>query len=519
MAWETRFTDPLSVFIFLGLLMTVGCGGSSTPASEASRVRLTEGTVVATGNPLVAQYTISTPAPASVVVKFGRDLSYPLSTSPQTTSAAGGTATILVAGMQQDTPYHMRAIVTYSDGSQQFDGDHVFQTGTIPSDRIPTMKVTTANGSSPSPGVELMGLTIGARNQFLALATDPAGNVIWYYDYDPNLGIPQPIKLLPNGHMLMVLYLQGSPGGTVREIDLAGNVIHQFDYNQLSQNLHNAGYNLQIFSIDHDFVLLPNGHLLLLVSDTRTFTDLPGYPGQTVVTGNAIVDLDPNYNPVWVWDAFDHLDVNRHPTLFPDWTHANALIYSQDDGNLLLSLRHQSWVLKIDYQNGNGSGDVIWKLGYQGDFTLSSNVDSDWFFAQHDVNFASTNTTGDFQLAMFDNGDGRPDSDGVPCVDSDTPPYCYSTAAIFEVDEASRTTSRFWSFATPYSWWGGDTRVLPNGNIFVDETAPADLNLTSARVVEVTQTPTPAIVWQMEIDGQNSYRTIHLPSLYPGVQW
>ena len=207
----------------------------------------------------------------------------------------------------------MRAIVTYSDGSRQFDGDHVFQTGTIPSDRIPTMKVTTANGSSPAPGVELMSLTIGATNQFLVLATDPAGNVIWYYDYDPSLGIPQPIKLLPNGHMLVVLYLQGSPGGTVQEIDLTGNVIHQIDYNQLSQNLHNAGYNIQVFSIDHDFVLLPNGHLLLIVSDTRTFTDLPGFPGQTLVTGDAIVDLDSNYNPVWVWDAFDHLDVNRHP--------------------------------------------------------------------------------------------------------------------------------------------------------------------------------------------------------------
>ncbi len=519
MAGETYFTLALPKFLFLYLLLTVGCGGVYVPASDAGRARLTEGTVAATSNALVAQYTISTPAPASVVVAFGQDLSYPFRTSPQTTSSAGGTATILVAGMKQNAVYHMRAIVTYSDGSQQFDGDHVFQTGTIPASRIPTMNVTTASGSSPASGVELMCLTIGATGQFLALATDPAGDVIWYYDYDASLGIPQPIKLLPNGHMLVVLYLPGAAGGTVREIDLAGNTIHQFDYNQLSQNLHNAGYNIQVFSIDHDFVLLPNGHLLLIVSDTRTFTDLPGFPGQTLVTGDAIVDLDSNYNPVWVWDAFDHLDVNRHPMLFPDWTHANALVYSQDDGNLLLSLRHQSWVLKIDYQNGDGSGDVIWKLGDQGDFTLDSNVESDWFFAQHDANFASTNTTGAFELAMFDNGDDRPvDSIGTIC-GGDGVPDCYSTAAIFQVDEDSRTASRMWSFTTPYSWWGGNTRVLSNGNVFVDETTPVDLNLTGARVLELTQTPTPAVVWQMEIDGQNSYRTIHLPSLYPGVQW
>jgi len=26
-------------------------------------------------------------------------------------------------------------------------------------------------------------------------------------------------------------------------------------------------------------------------------------------------------------------------------------------------------------------------------------------------------------------------------------------------------------------------------------------------------------VWKLEVANQNSYRTIHLPSLYPGVQW
>lgn len=516
---EGRFKTALLLSIFLNLLLTVACGGGSAARSEAARSQLGEGTVSATSNPLVAQYTISTSEPATVAVEFGQDLTYPLRTSAQATSSTGGSVTVLVAGMKQNTLYHMRAFVTYSDGSSRFDRDHTFQTGTIPPQRIPAMKVTSTNGVSPAPGVELMCLTIGNANQLLALATDPTGNVIWYYDYDPTLGIPQPIKLLPNGHMLVVLYNPGSPGGTVREIDLASNVLHQFDYNQLSQSLQNAGHNLQVFSIDHDFVLLPNGHLLLLISDRRTFTDLPGYPGQTVVSGNAIVDLDQNYNPVWVWDAFDHLDVNRHPLYFPDWTHANALVYSPDDGNLLLSVRHQSWILKIDYANGNGAGDILWKLGYQGDFTLSSDQYSDWFYAQHDANFVSSNSTGAFQLAMFDNGDGRPlDNSGTPCAGY-VQPSCYSTAAIFNVDENARTASRWWSFQTPYSWWGGATRQLPNSNMFVDETTPGDLNLTGARVVEVTRTPNPAIVWELDITGQNSYRTIHLPSLYPGVNW
>jgi hypothetical protein len=255
--------------------------------------------------------------------------------------------------------------------------------------------------------------------------------------------------------------------------------------------------------------------LLLITTDSRVFTDLPGYPGQTTVLGNAIVDVDSNNNPVWVWDAFDHLDVNRHPMFFPDWIHANALVYT-DDGNLLISMRHQSWVLKIDYQNGNGSGDIIWKLGYQGDFELNSGSPADWFYAQHDTNIASPNSTGDFQFAVFDNGDYRVLSpDGTTCI----PPLCYSAAATFQVNETTRTASRNWSYVTPYSWWGGVTQVLPNSNVFLDESAPLDLNLTGSRVMEVTQNSNSTIVWQLEIDGQNSYRTIHLGSLYPGVQW
>jgi hypothetical protein len=53
---------------------------------------------------------------------------------------------------------------------------------------------------------------------------------------------------------------------------------------------------------------------------------------------------------------FDHLDINRRPYLFPDWTHTNAILYSADDGNLIISIRHQNWLVKVDYANGMGAG-------------------------------------------------------------------------------------------------------------------------------------------------------------------
>jgi hypothetical protein len=40
-----------------------------------------------------------------------------------------------------------------------------------------------------------------------------------------------------------------------------------------------------------------------------------------------------------------------------------------------------------------------------------------------------------------------------------------------------------------------------------------------ARVVEVTRQQPTQPVWELCISGQESYRTVHLPSLYPEVQW
>ena len=155
----------------------------------------------------------------------------------------------------------------------------------------------------------------------------------------------------------------------MREVDLAGRTVREITADQLNVALRAAGYPLQIASVHHEVIRRSNGHWILLVNEYRDFQDLPGHPGKTSVLGDALVDLDTNNQPVWVWRAFDHLDINRQPIWFPDWTHANAIVYTAD-GNLLLSMRHQSWVIKIDYANGTGTGDVLWRLGADGDFAI-----------------------------------------------------------------------------------------------------------------------------------------------------
>jgi hypothetical protein len=255
----------------------------------------------------------------------------------------------------------------------------------------------------------------------------------------------------------------------------------------------------------------------------RPESGLTGFPNPVTVTGDVLIDLDENHKPVWLWSSFDHLDLNRHPLSFPDWTHTNSIVYSPDDKALIISMRHQNWVLKIDYNDGQGTGDVLWKLGYQGDFVLQNGTDPvDWFYAQHDANVISANSSGNFQMILYDDGNQRVlDSSGNIC--RVTP--CESRVPIMQLNESARTASIEWvdKLAPVFSFFGGSARVLQNGNIEFDEcglTAPGTSTLTNnSAIIEVTKTTPPQVVWQMQVTGQNAYRGFRIPSLYPGVQW
>ncbi len=432
------------------LLIEAGCGSSPTSqflADNASQLSLKRpGTISATQHPLVAQYELSVPNGSQVSVEFGTNTSYGRFTSSQPAPVSGGAVDVLVAGMRANTVYHMRARVELASGTTIFDSDHTFTTGPLPTASFPTVTVPTGGALTAGAGVDLVS---SLNSNVSAVVLDHDGSVVWYY-YDPNL--PEfafPIRQIWNGNFLVNF------GADLREVDLAGRIVREITLDQVNAGLAAAGYSLQAVEIHHDVIELPNGHLILLMNETRVFQDLPGYPGTTPVTGDDVVDLVAKTRPVWVWRAFDHLDINRHPFLFPDWTHANAIVYTPD-GNLLLSLRHQSWVLKIDYANGAGAGDILWRLGPEGDFSLSGGDPAQWFYTQHFPALIQTQGS-QFSLALYDNGDTRPDSTGQICDGT-----CYSRGIIMNVDESARTAQVSWQYAPGwYSYWGGSIALLP----------------------------------------------------------
>ena len=211
-----------------------------------------------------------------------------------------------------------------------------------------------------------------------------------------------------------------------------------------------------------------------------------------------IVDLDQNLQPVWAWNEFNHLDPNRHPYMFPDWTHTNALIYSPDDGNILVSMRHQNWVIKVDYADGAGTGNVIWRLGEGGDFVLQGGTDpTDWEYAQHGPSFFSPNTTGVFSLGLMDNGDDRIFPASVRCGNTGAPPCLYSTIPVFQIDETAKTAKLTFHQILPtnlYNFFGGNAEQLANGNVEYDLCGVGGVIGAGSYVYEVTQTSSPQTV-------------------------
>lgn len=495
----------------------------TTKSASASVVVVVPGTVGPTNNPQVALYTIAPPVPGKVSVEFGLDTSYGLNTWQVNTPQGGGATSVYVAGMKVATTYHMRAKIELTDGTTFADADHTFTTGT-PTMVLPTLTATTTPGRTPQSGIEVLDL-IGGSGVMTTGVSDLNGNILWAYPLVG--GIVQPIKQLSDGNFLIsfgpssVIYTPASsatPDTTadVREVDLGGNTIKHITPGQLNDALAANGISLAINTIHHDVLELPNGHWIVIANTTKSFTDLPGFPGTTNVLGDVLVDLDQNLKPVWTWSTFDHLDVNRHPMAFPDWTHSNALLYSPDDGNLLLSIRHQHWIVKIDYKNGTGTGDILWKLGAGGDFTLVGGTDPvDWFYAQHKPTIISPNSTGVFELAIMDNGDNRP-SLGTACGSNANP--CYTTVPILQVDETQKTaTVEFRDTLPPaqYSNFGGNAELLGNGNVEFD--LASQTPGSNGAVYEVTKEATPQVVWTLQITGQTAYRAFRIPSFYPGV--
>src|SRR5207244_859980 len=149
-----------------------------------------------------------------------------------------------------------------------------------------------------------------------------------------------------------------------------------------------------------------------------------------------------------------------------------------------------------DYNNGNGTGDVLWRLGKDGDFTFNSADPYPWFSHQHDPEFDFGNNT---TLTVYDNGNTRHETD----------PTANSRGQVIQLDENSRTATVLLNVDLgTYSFALGSAQRLPNGNFHFDNGF-----LTDASSIATEVDSSGKIVYQLK-SAAPAYRSFRMRDLY-----
>ena len=284
-------------------------------------------------------------------------------------------------------------------------------------------------------------------------ATDLAGNYLWYAPQVLNF-----VSRTKTGGKLFAIQtppiVPGNPqpyAQQMLEIDLVGNQLIDTNAEIVSEQLAAHGkYPITAFS--HEARRLPNGDILLIGAEERLIANANqcgstgGIPNTCDVLGDEVIVLNSNMQYKWSWDGFDNGtytdSTGKHqlvddkavlgetcvtnqggcPAFYlapvaNDWTHSNSTTLTAD-GNIIVSSRHLDWTIKVNCGHGAGDGHIMWRMGLNGDFALTtigttgSNLDLatfPWFSHQHDAQFALNDQIVDgVQIfAVYDDGDTR----------------------------------------------------------------------------------------------------------------
>ncbi|MGC2659830.1 MAG: aryl-sulfate sulfotransferase [Bryobacteraceae bacterium] len=501
--------------------------------------------VSATAHPLVALYSLP-PCPVGGLarVHFRLMSSFAWMYTPYQNCTGTTSLNFLVGGMRASTTYVLQHDI-YTNPSDTLGPVMNFTTTPIPASAlaaIPSFNVSvpaTAPNTTAYP--VLLTAPVGATGSLTPFAADTTGNVIWYLpDFTTPLQEDGYLTHPVPGGTLLVIANQAVTGDKqlLREYDLAGNILRETNATAIGNQLAAMGKE-RIDAISHEIFRFPNGDTGLIANIEKVLASAYDSGSNTIhsnvdVLGDMAIVLDSNFHVKWAWDEFDYSTQfstkrtggaalpaytgvlnetctpnpgcpplknvnpsnNQAFTVANDWTHSNSLAPTPD-GNLIISIRHQDMVVKINYNNGSGDGSILWRLGPQGDFgsSVPAGQTAYQFFNthEHDAEYQSNGL-----LSMFDNGNTRVGLYGG-----------HSRGQAWQIDETTMT-------ATPavdvdlgyYSPATGSAQRLANDNyhFYLGYIIP------NSQSVEVTT----AGATQFELAQPNSlgYRSFRMSSLY-----
>ena len=191
----------------------------------------------------------------------------------------------------------------------------------------------TSSGAGPTPGMVMLTLTSPFGGPKLEEAVD-ANGVPVYVHQALN---PEDLKLQPNGDYSVA---RGKTDQLNSSFDIV-ELDHQFrpvaSYNTV--DLTDTEF--------HDSILLRSGGRILMAYEPNATT------GEI---DSVVQEVRPDGTVSLTWNSADHTVPSDRLTPLKDYAHMNS-IDVMNDGNLLLSFRHLSQVMRID----RTTGDVIWR--------------------------------------------------------------------------------------------------------------------------------------------------------------
>jgi len=485
-----------------------------------------------TSHPLVALFS-GPPCQSghSLLVRF-HVVNSNMSSTTNSVACSQKSANFYVAGMYPSTQYLMHWEEYAGTNLVNSGADLSFTTGPLGVNfPVPQMTVNvppTQHDWSSFPVVFWSFISVGAPTTYWPTATDVLGKVLWY---------------LPEATLVPRIdtggYIFAYPDDlTWKEYDLAGNVVLETNWEIINEQLAKKGYQTGWSFNTHETRRLANGDLLMLGSTDMVSTEYQGGTQQNPVDiiGDMVLILDHNMQLKWAWNPFVHDNIAREavlketcthtqggcPLFNPnfaianDWLHVNS-VQLEPDGNIVLSERHQDYVIKINYNNGLGDGRVLWRMGPYGDFTMLTPLQNpcgdpnvfSWFTHQHDAAFqndAIKTQTGQEVFSAFDDGNTRYGECGG---------NQNSRGALLMVSEADKTVSIL-SMADlgAYSSALGSADWLPGYGVYASFGNGIIGNFQNPTAQSTEINLASQIVYQLQATGAASYRTYRMRDLY-----
>jgi hypothetical protein len=399
-----------------------------------------------------------------------------------------------------------------------------------PSADLPPIRIVCCDPERREPGMMLFNVRgdsragEGAAFRGWLVGIDQAGGLHSLHQSDRPV---QGVRRLPNGNLLVTIV-----DGLVMEMTRAGDIARQW---YASGRYHDRappkdGIRVDAETFHHGVNIGPDGNMLLLSMEIREYDNWPGSTtdpdaprSRAKVVGDIVMEVRPDGTKANEWRLLDLLDPYRitygsrdtywakrgYPGTM-DWCHANCTACVPADDSILVSLRTQDCIIKLDRQ----SGALRWILGAHGnwkapwaDKLLTPVGEMAWQFHQHDCSVTPSGT-----ILCFDNGNYRalPFERPVPHAQNS------SRAVEFAVDENKRNVHQIWSYGEREGehlfagFQGGAFRLPKTGNTFItyggicsidgQPIGEPDGAAVRARLIEVT--PEREVVLDLAIGGE-----------------